>query len=53
MNPKIALVGPGRVGCAIGKRLYEAGYPLTAIISRGQSDNIFAFDRSENNIISA
>lgn len=34
MNPKIALVGPGRVGCAISKRLYEAGYPFTAIISR-------------------
>ncbi len=34
MNPKVALVGPGRVGCAVSKRLYEAGYPLTAIISR-------------------
>ena len=36
MKPSIALIGPGRVGCAISKRLYEAGYPLTAIISRNR-----------------
>ncbi len=34
MKQSIALIGPGRVGCAVSKRLYEAGYPLTAIISR-------------------
>ncbi len=36
MKPGIALIGPGRVGCAISKRLYEAGYPLTSIISRSR-----------------
>ncbi len=36
MKPGIALIGPGRVGCAVSKRLFEAGYPLTAIISRKQ-----------------
>ncbi len=34
MKPKIALVGPGRVGCAVARRLFEADYLLTAIISR-------------------
>jgi predicted short-subunit dehydrogenase-like oxidoreductase (DUF2520 family) len=34
MNLKVALVGPGRVGCAVSKRLNEAGYPVTTIISR-------------------
>ena len=34
MKQTIALIGPGRVGCAISKRLHLAGYPLTAIISR-------------------
>ena len=36
MKQSIALIGPGRVGCAISKRLHEAGYPITAIISRKQ-----------------
>ncbi len=36
MKQNVALIGPGRVGCAISKRLYEAGYPITAIISRNQ-----------------
>ena len=34
MKPAIALIGPGRVGCAITKKLYEAGYQLTAVVSR-------------------
>ena len=34
MKPRIALVGPGRVGCAVSKRLHEAGYPITSVISR-------------------
>jgi predicted short-subunit dehydrogenase-like oxidoreductase (DUF2520 family) len=32
----IALIGPGRVGCAVSKRLHLAGYPLSAIISRNR-----------------
>lgn len=36
MKPRIALVGPGRVGCAVSKRLHEAGYPIIAVISRSQ-----------------
>lgn len=42
MKQSIALIGPGRVGCAISKRLYEAGYPLTAIISRKQKNAVEA-----------
>jgi len=34
VKPTIALIGPGRVGCAISKRLNEAGYPIVAVISR-------------------
>ena len=34
MKPRIALIGPGRVGCAVSKRLIEAGYPITSVISR-------------------
>ncbi len=37
MKPEVALIGPGRLGCAIAKRLYEAGYPLAAVISRNQT----------------
>ncbi|MCK5913129.1 MAG: DUF2520 domain-containing protein [Desulfuromusa sp.] len=36
MKQSVALIGPGRVGCSFSKRLYEAGYPITAIISREQ-----------------
>ena len=36
MSPGIALIGPGRVGSAVCKRLYDAGYPLTSIIGRSQ-----------------
>jgi len=36
MKPGIALVGPGRVGCAVSKRLHEAGYPIISIISRSR-----------------
>lgn len=34
MKPNIVLIGPGRVGSAVAKRLHDAGYPLAAIISR-------------------
>ncbi len=34
MKQSFALIGPGRVGCAISKRLYQAGYPITAVVSR-------------------
>ncbi len=34
MKQRFALIGPGRVGCAITKRLLAAGYPITTIISR-------------------
>jgi len=36
MKPSIALIGPGRVGSAICKRLQLAGYPITAVISRNE-----------------
>lgn len=32
MKPSFALIGPGRVGCAVSKKLFNAGYPLTAVI---------------------
>ncbi|MDT8419153.1 MAG: DUF2520 domain-containing protein [Desulfuromonadales bacterium] len=34
MKPRIVLIGPGRVGAAVAKRLHRAGYPLEALISR-------------------
>lgn len=34
MKPAIALIGPGKVGCAISHRLRQAGYPFTAVIGR-------------------
>jgi len=34
MKPSFALIGPGKVGCAIGRKLFLAGYPLTAVIGR-------------------
>lgn len=36
MKPRIALIGPGRVGAAVGNRLHQAGYQLSAVISRSQ-----------------
>ena len=36
MKQHVALIGPGRVGCAVSKHLFEAGYPIVAIISRDQ-----------------
>ena len=36
MKPSIALIGPGKVGCAIGRRLFEAGYPMQTVIGRDQ-----------------
>ncbi|MBN1956701.1 MAG: DUF2520 domain-containing protein [Desulfuromonadales bacterium] len=34
MRQKVALVGPGRVGCAVAKHLHQAGYELSAVIGR-------------------
>lgn len=34
MKPSIVLIGPGRVGAAVAKQLYGAGYPIEAVISR-------------------
>lgn len=34
MKPSFALIGPGKVGCAVSRRLYSAGYPLKAVIGR-------------------
>ncbi|PLY01855.1 MAG: DUF2520 domain-containing protein [Desulfuromonas sp.] len=34
MKPAIALIGPGRVGCAVTRRLHLAGYPVMAVIAR-------------------
>ncbi len=42
MKQSIALIGPGRVGCAVSKHLYEAGYQLTAIIGRSKVQAIEA-----------
>ncbi|MCW9050484.1 MAG: DUF2520 domain-containing protein [Deltaproteobacteria bacterium] len=42
MKQHIALVGPGRVGCAITKSLYRAGYPISAVIGRDRHKAISA-----------
>ena len=42
MKPTIALIGPGRVGSAITKKLFEAGYRLTAVVSRNYQRAITA-----------
>ncbi|MEA3362050.1 MAG: DUF2520 domain-containing protein [Thermodesulfobacteriota bacterium] len=42
MKQRIALIGPGRVGCAVSKHLHEAGYQLTAIIGRNRERAIEA-----------
>ncbi|MDX2495434.1 MAG: DUF2520 domain-containing protein [Desulfuromusa sp.] len=42
MKQRIALIGPGRVGCAVSKHLHEAGYQLTAIIGRSRERAIEA-----------
>ncbi len=34
MKPAVAIVGPGKVGSALGRRLYTAGYPLSALYAR-------------------
>ncbi len=42
MKQAIALIGPGKVGCAISKRLFRAGYPITAVISRDHQRSLAA-----------
>lgn len=34
MKPRIALIGPGKVGCAVTRKLHRAGYPVVAVIGR-------------------
>lgn len=34
MKPSVALIGPGKLGCAVARRLQVAGYPFAAVISR-------------------
>jgi predicted short-subunit dehydrogenase-like oxidoreductase (DUF2520 family) len=34
MKPRIAIVGPGRVGQSIGRLLCRAGYPVSAVVGR-------------------
>ncbi|BCR05961.1 NADP oxidoreductase [Desulfuromonas versatilis] len=36
MNKRVVLIGPGRLGQAIGRLLAEAGYDIRAVISRDQ-----------------
>lgn len=36
MKQRIALIGPGRLGQAVGALLQQAGYPITAIVGRDQ-----------------
>ena len=36
MKERIALIGPGRLGQAVGALLRQAGYPITAIVGRDQ-----------------
>lgn len=37
MRPAIALIGPGKVGCAVTQRLRTAGYPVVAVVGRDQA----------------
>lgn len=34
MKPQLALIGPGKVGCAVTRKLCQAGYPIAAVIGR-------------------
>ncbi len=42
MTQRIALIGPGRVGCAITRCLHDAGYPVVAIIGRCREKSVEA-----------
>jgi len=37
MKPSVALIGPGKLGCSVARRLQDAGYPFAAVISRDLS----------------
>ncbi|WP_321369844.1 DUF2520 domain-containing protein [uncultured Desulfuromusa sp.] len=54
MKQSIALIGPGRVGCAVSKRLHLAGYPLRTIISRSRErgEKACAYIGCEKNLVS-
>lgn len=36
MKQSVALIGPGKVGCAISRLLQQAGYPIRTVISRNR-----------------
>lgn len=36
MKADIALIGPGKVGCAVSRLLHRKGFPIKAVISRDQ-----------------
>lgn len=40
MKPSIALIGPGKVGCAIAHRLHKAGYRLKAVVGRDRQQTL-------------
>jgi len=42
MKQKVALVGPGRVGCSITRHLFLAGYPVSAVIGRDREKTLDA-----------
>lgn len=37
MKTRVALIGPGKVGCAVSQRLQRAGYQITSVVSRDLS----------------
>jgi len=42
MKPSIALIGPGKVGCAVGRHLHDSGYPMVAVIGRDRQRTVDA-----------
>lgn len=44
MKQAIALIGPGRLGAALGRSLYSCGYPLNAVVGRTRDSALEACD---------
>lgn len=44
MKPDVALIGPGRVGSAVGKALHLAGYQLVSVVGRSLTSALDACD---------
>ncbi len=42
MKPSVALIGPGKVGGAVGRLLHQAGYRLSAVVGRNQERAVAA-----------